>query len=247
MSNSLATQDRAEIVPAQQPTAMDILQMAVANGSQIDTIERLVALQQKMLERAAETAYNRAMHAAQSEMRRIGADATNPQTRSKYATFVKVDGALRPIYSKHGFSLSFDTEPSGNTDVLRVICYVRHIEGHTSTHRIDMPADGKGAKGNDVMTKTHATGAAFQYGKRYLELGIYNVTVGDTDDDGNGASGSRLGESQILDYADAMNACTDLDELKRVYAPAYKCAQGMNDRDAMQSIRATYERKKGTL
>jgi hypothetical protein len=31
-----------------------------------------------------------------------------------------------------------------------------------------MPGDGKGAKGGDVMTKTHATGAALSYGQRYL-------------------------------------------------------------------------------
>jgi ribosomal protein L37AE/L43A len=51
-----------------------------------------------------------------------------------------------------------------------------------------MPADGKGAKGNDVMTKTHAAGAAGSYGARYLLKGIFNVAIGENDDDGNGAT-----------------------------------------------------------
>ena len=49
-----------------------------------------------------------------------------------------------------------------------------------------MPADGKGAKGGDVMTKTHATGSAMTYGQRYLVKMIFNIAVG-ADDDGRAA------------------------------------------------------------
>jgi hypothetical protein len=48
-----------------------------------------------------------------------------------------------------------------------------------------MPTDGKGAKGGDVMTKTHAAGAGMQYGMRYLLKGIFNVAIGEEDKDGN--------------------------------------------------------------
>ncbi len=48
-----------------------------------------------------------------------------------------------------------------------------------------MPADGKGAKGGDVMTKTHAVGAAKSYGKRYLLKDIFNIAIGEEDTDGN--------------------------------------------------------------
>ena len=55
-----------------------------------------------------------------------------------------------------------------------------------------MPADGKGAKGGDVMTKTHATGSATSYGMRYLLKMIFNVAVGtEKDDDGNAASNTK--------------------------------------------------------
>jgi ERF superfamily protein len=51
-----------------------------------------------------------------------------------------------------------------------------------------MPADGKGAKGGDVMTKTHATGSALTYGRRYLLALIFNLAIGELqDDDGNAA------------------------------------------------------------
>ena len=50
-----------------------------------------------------------------------------------------------------------------------------------------MPADGKGAKGGDVMTKTHAHVSATSYGKRVLLGMIFNIATGN-DDDGNAAA-----------------------------------------------------------
>lgn len=154
----------------------------------IDKMERLIAMQERVQSRDAELEFNRAMNAAQAEMRPISANASNPQTRSRYATFDKLDRALRPIYTHHGFSLSFDEGESPKPEHVRVLCYVAHTAGHTRTYHRDMPADGKGAKGGDVMTKTHAAGAAGSYGARYLLKGIWNVAVGEEDDDGNGGA-----------------------------------------------------------
>ena len=151
----------------------------------IDKLERLIAMQERIQAREAETAFNVALNAAQAEMRPIAANASNPQTKSRYATFDKLDRVLRPIYTLHGFSLSFDEADSPKPEHVRVVCYVSHVEGHTRTYHRDMPADGKGAKGGDVMTKTHAAGAAGSYGARYLLKGIFNVSVGDDDSDGN--------------------------------------------------------------
>lgn len=165
---------------------IDVIARAASDPSvDIDKMERLIALQQQVSAREAELAFNQAMNAAQAEMRPISANASNPQTKSRYATFDKLDRALRPIYTSHGFSLSFDEGDSPKPEHVRVLCYVAHNAGHTRTYHRDMPADGKGAKGGDVMTKTHAAGAAGSYGARYLLKGIWNVAVGAEDDDGN--------------------------------------------------------------
>lgn len=165
---------------------IDVIAQAARDPSvDIDKMERLIALQQQVSAREAELLFNQAMNAAQSEMRPISANASNPQTKSRYATFDKLDRALRPIYTHHGFSLSFDEGDSLKPNHVRVLCYCAHNGGHTRTYHRDMPADGKGAKGGDVMTLTHAAGAAGSYGARYLLKGIWNVAVGAEDDDGN--------------------------------------------------------------
>ena len=102
-----------------------------------------------------------------------------------------MDRALRPIYTSHGFGLSFDTADSPHELHVKVLCYVSHGGGFSRTYNVDMPADGKGARGNDVMTRTHATGSALSYGMRYLLKLIFNVAVGEDDDDGNAASASE--------------------------------------------------------
>ena len=53
-----------------------------------------------------------------------------------------------------------------------------------------MPIDTKGARGGDVMTRTHATGSALTYGKRYLLIAMFNLAI-EEDDDGNAAGGRR--------------------------------------------------------
>jgi hypothetical protein len=149
-------------------------------------MEHLFALHERMAGKQAETEFNGAMARVQSAMGRISADATNPQTRSNYATYGKLDKALRPIYTKEGLSLSFDTEPAPD-GLVGMLCYVSHTGGHTRTYKAQVPSDGKGAKGNDVMTKTHAFGSGTSYGMRYLLKMIFNVAIGEEDDDGNGS------------------------------------------------------------
>lgn len=158
----------------------------------IDKLDRLIALHQRAERDWWRRQFNSAMTQAQREMGPIRTDAKNDQTKSRYATYAALDAALRPIYTDHGFGLSFNTgrgtadEPLPEQHV-RVICIVSHESGYEREYSIDMPADGKGARGNDVMTRTHAAGSAVSYGMRYLLKMIFNIAIGD--DDGNAAGG----------------------------------------------------------
>jgi hypothetical protein len=161
-----------------------ILDRAIASGASVETLSKLMDLQERYEANRARRAYGEAMAKAQSDMRSVSADASNKQTNSNYASYHALDRAIRPIYTELGFALSFDTQDGAPPDYVRVVCRITHVGGHLETPHIDMPADGKGAKGGDVMTKTHATGAAITYGRRYLLGMIFNIAVGD-DTDGN--------------------------------------------------------------
>ncbi len=205
------------------PSPMHLLQMAVQQGAAIDTIERLAKLQREMIEYDAKVAFNDAMERVQSKMKRVGADLNNPQTKSRYASYAKLDSAIRPIYSAEGFSLSFNTADSPIADNLRVICDVSR-GGHVKTYQIDMPADGKGAKGGDVMTKTHATGAAASYGMRYLLKMIFNIAVGEEDIDGNMPPNKGMEEDEFQRLCGLIEGAGTIESLKTIYLAACKDA-----------------------
>lgn len=183
-------------------SAMQMFERLASNpNASVETVERLMALWERSEAKRAELAFNAAMAAAQKEMEPIAADQTNNQTHSRYASYAALDRVLRPIYTKHGFALSFNTGDATKAEDVRVICDVSHIGGHSKPYKVDMPADGKGAKGGDVMTKTHATGSAMAYGMRYLLKFIFNVAVGEQDDDGNKAGDDREQPEAPAGYA----------------------------------------------
>jgi hypothetical protein len=198
--------DHNAAIPA---TDTGVLLAAIANAARdpavdVEKMRQLFALRKQITDEANEATFNIAMSQAQQEMGRISTDAVNSQTRSKYATYGKLDKALRPIYTKHGFAISFNEGETAKPDYVRVLAYVTHTGGFSRTYHRDMPADGKGAKGGDVMTLTHAAGAAQSYGMRYLLKAIFNVAVGEDDTDGNDAT-PRISETQIADLEALMS------------------------------------------
>lgn len=193
MGTALATNE------VQTGALMSFIEKAAQDPNvDVEKMERMLAMVERVSAKNAEQAFAEAMNEVQQEIRPIAADGNNPQTHSKYATYNALDKKLRPIYTKHGFSLSFDTGEAPDL-MVAVLCHVSHKGGHTRTYRALIPADGKGAKGNDVMTKTHAVGSAMSYGMRYLLKLIFNVAIGEDDDDGNMAAAQTVSESQAAD------------------------------------------------
>lgn len=186
-----ATQTAVSTSTASAPDAfLQLIERASRDPEvNLDKLQQLLDMRAQECARIASLRFHEAMTACQAELEPIRANCTNPQTHSRYADLAALDAAIRPIYGRHGFSLSFSTDDTEKPDHVRVVCRVYHRGGHNETHRIDMPADGKGARGNDVMTKTHAVASGVSYGRRYITLMIFNLMI-DRDDDGNGA-GSR--------------------------------------------------------
>lgn len=188
----MSEQKQLTIVDDPAPGLSAMIERLAANPDvPVDKLERLLAMQREVMAKQAEDAFNAAMIEAQSEMRPIATDAVNNHTSSRYATFEKMDRALRPIYNKHGFGLSFSEGDTPKPDHIRVLCFVTHRGGHTRIYPKDVSTDNTGPQGKPIMNKAQASGNAQSYGMRYLLKGIFNVAIGEDDDDGNmGAGGA---------------------------------------------------------
>lgn len=189
-SRALAVHQPAPLPPA-KTVDEQILRAAADPAVDVAKMRELTTLRRQLRMEEAEEQFNIAMRECQEEMRPVEADAKNDHTKSKYATLGAVEKALRPIYTKHGFSLSFNTADSPLPDHIRVLCYVSR-DLFTRTYQHDVAIDATGPKGGNVMNKTHARNSGLSYGKRTLELSIFHVTVDQgVDDDGNKAAGLK--------------------------------------------------------
>lgn len=165
-------------------------------GTDVDKLERLLALQERVLAREAEQAFNEAMKSAQQEMPAIKRNQKNETTRSTYTDLEALAAAMDPIIHSHGFSLSFGSGDSPLPGHYRVTCEAAHTGGHSKHYFADVPADMTGMKGNQNKTATHGFGSTMSYGRRYLKLLIFDIAT--TDDDGQAASrGLTIDDAQI--------------------------------------------------
>lgn len=165
-----------------------LLEIAVQSGADVEKLERLMALQERYEAAQAQKAYFGAMNTVQTELLPVVRDSFNQQTNSKYAKLEAVHKVLLPVYTKHGFSVSFSEEKAEEAGMIRFVAEVMHNAGHMRKYHIDLPLDTVGIKGNENKTKMHGKGSSISYGRRYLEMQIFNMTVVNEDDDGNGGS-----------------------------------------------------------
>ena len=179
-----------ELVPVKQ-TAGDALIAMIATAAQtssidIDKLKELMVMRRDILAQEAEIAFNVALNAAQAEISPVTKDGQNPHAHSRYATLEKVDREIRPIYTKHGFSLTFNTGTPAQAGAVHVICEVRHSAGHKKEYFLEGDLDTSGAQGKSNKTSIQGLGSSVSYLRRYLTLMIFNVTLTNEDNDGNG-------------------------------------------------------------
>lgn len=199
MNEATAIAPREE-APVQSETAaiIQVIERAALNPDiDVEKMERLLAMQERVIARQAEQAFNEAMQAAKVEMPQVLRDAENSQTNSRYARLETVAKAVDPVITRHGFVPSFGTDVSQMEGHYRVTCALSHIGGHTRNYHVDVPSDGVGMKGTPNKTQTHAFGSTLSYGRRYLKLLIFDIAT--TDDDGNAAGGGFITEEQVAE------------------------------------------------
>lgn len=155
----------------------------------IDKMERLLAMQERVQERMAKQAFTEAKIAMRPElpeitmkgMIRIEKNGVVTQ-ETPFARFEDIHEAVMPILTAHGFDLAFRNGLSPDGKV-RVTTILSHIGGHTEETVFDLPHDSSGSK-NSVQ----AVGSSTSYGKRYGVLSALNIKVCGEDDDGQAAS-----------------------------------------------------------
>lgn len=169
-------------------TPMAMIDRALASGATPETLEKLMALQERWEASEARREFNEAMALAKTEFkpliknRHVGYESkkTGDKTDYDYEDLPAVVAAVDPILIKHG--LSFRYQSNSQAGIVSVTCIISHRRGHREETTLSAGADTTGAK-NAVQ----AIGSTVTYLQRYtlkLALGLSAAK----DDDGVGAN-----------------------------------------------------------
>jgi hypothetical protein len=198
----------AEALPAvvQAPTQIDdarslvqVIERAATNPSvDIDKMERLLQMHERITERQARAAYAAALARLQPKLpiiaERGAITGKTGGVQSRYALWEDIVGIITPILASEGFSLSFRTgNDAGGVTVTGVLT---HAAGHAEATSLTLPIDTSGSK-NAVQS----VGSSTAYGKRYTAAALLNLRSGEVDDDGQAGPGGFITEQQAADLA----------------------------------------------
>ncbi len=235
------------IVPAEfqrrevavQPEPQSLLQAIVRAASDpatdLEKIERLYALHERVLKDQREIEFNAAFSRAQAKMPVVATNAANTQTNSKYAKLAAIVKAIAPIYTAEGFSVSFNTADSPKEKWVRILGTLSHASGHSREYHIDLPPDEVGAKGNVNKTQVHATGSTNSYARRYLICMMFNLTTED-DNDGNREK-NVMPDAALADWTAKIDEVQTMDEAAALWQEIAQATTAAHDVEAHEQLR----------
>jgi hypothetical protein len=168
--------------PTEPKSVLAIIADAAANPAINPSIMReLLDMQKEIMAEQSRRDFNAAFIALQADLppiRRDGKieirakDAKGERTgavqqATPYATFNNIMKAIKPLLIKHGFALSFSTEPATERILVKGLL---EGHGHERTTAFPLPAETSGSKNN-----VQGWGSSLSYGKRYCTIALLNI------------------------------------------------------------------------
>jgi hypothetical protein len=209
-----------------------IERVALDPNSDLAKLEKMLGMQERVLNRNAQQAFSADMAMMQAKLPRV--IKTRSAHNSKYAPLEDINDAIRPTLQEFGFAVTFGIEQSEKN--IKVITHLSHRQGHREETSILLPADTSGSK-NAVQ----AVGSTISYGKRYGICAILNISTGD-DVDGNIPQSNDI---DVTDFVILISEADSLESLKAVYTDAYNHAK--SSKKALQEITKAKESRKKEL
>jgi hypothetical protein len=183
MSN-LALKQESNIVEIRSPYAL--IESAVASGASVETLERLMTLQERFDKTQAAKAFIAAMQRFQTikpELPKVQEVSYGAgKTAYKFCPLPEIDKRLREPLQECGLSYRFENDDKLDTGDIGVRCIVTHSDGHSESTTQYAKADQSGNK-NPVQ----AMASTRTYLMRYCLIAAFGLTTADEDDDGQSA------------------------------------------------------------
>lgn len=178
----------AHHAPADPMVSM-IERLVLNPDADLDKLERMLAMKERMDANNARISFARALSQARAEIPPIIKEATvdftsqKGRTHYQHETLAGIAKAIDPILARYGISYRFRTD-QGNGGV-RVTCIVQHSDGHAEETTLTGAPDQSGSKNG-----FQAVGSAVTYLQRYTLKAALGLSA-EVDDDAQAATPRR--------------------------------------------------------
>lgn len=188
-------------LPAVSQESAAVLSMIerVATDPQADItkLEKMLDMQERILNRNAEQAFSADLALMQGELPLVIKNGEG-HNKARYAKLEDINETIRPTLQRYGFAVTFRTNQ--NEKSVSITAILSHKMGHREETQLVMPLDTSGNK-NAVQ----AIGSTVSYGKRYALCALLNISTGDDTDGVINQGPQKLSVAQISDLRNALN------------------------------------------
>lgn len=204
MSNQMQTRQETSVAqPAAQESGHSLItiidKLVERPEFDVEKLERLLDMQERVMNRSAMEQFNAAMAEMQDDLPSIAERGRSHN--GNYATFEDINDVAKPIMKRHGFAVTFRVHNvQGGIEVTGVLM---HKGGHREETTMLLPLDDSGKK-----TSVQQVGSSVSYGKRYVMSALLNITTRGMDDDGEAAAPvKRVTDFQAKQLRDCLQRC----------------------------------------
>lgn len=173
----------------------------------VEKLERLIAMQERIMRHNAKAAFDSAFAKMQPEIPIIdehGRIEVKGTIRSTYAPLEDIHEVIKPITATYGFAVRHRTEwPADRPGIIRIVGILSHEQGHSEETVFEAPMDR-----SDYRTDIQSMGSTVSYGRRYTTLDLLNIATRKADNNGHS---KREEEPEVPDGFEAW--CATLETL----------------------------------
>lgn len=202
----------------QQASVENMIMQAIKEGTPVETLERVLAMRDKLKAEYAKEQFDKAMANFQMECPII---KKNKQVFDKYGklrySFASIDSIIsqtKKLIADNGLSYRFKNTVTDKTMVVE--CIVTHTDGHSESSPFTVNLGTE-----EYMTDVQKSGARSTFAKRYSFCDAFGIMTGDEDTDAKEdqeKAPAVASQSDIEKAFAALDQCMTIDSLKKAWS-----------------------------
>lgn len=190
-------------------TPMAMIASAIERGMPIETIDKLMTLQERWEASQGRKAFDGAIALAKAEIkpifknRKVDFTSAKGRTNYEYEDLAEIARSVDPILGLHGLSYRFRSKQNGRE--LTITCILSHRDGYFEENELTASNDETGNK-NSIQ----AIGSTATFLQRYtLKLALGLAATKDDDGAASASGGDKITDAQVdelLELAESVGA-----------------------------------------